>query len=65
MNKTLDIEEWSDYFAEVAASNPQQLPQALAAIMQYRLMLALTDAFILALGDFETRLDERLNELFK
>lgn len=43
MNKAFDVDKWPDYFAELAVTNPQQLPLAFLELMKQRLMLAITN----------------------
>lgn len=43
MNKKFDVAKWPDYFAELAVTNPQQLPLAFLELMKQRLMLAITN----------------------
>jgi len=43
MNKKFDIEKWPDYFTELAASNPEQLPLAMLEVMKQRLVLTVTN----------------------
>ncbi|MBA7596061.1 hypothetical protein ES703_03030 [subsurface metagenome] len=43
MNKKFDVEKCSDYFAELAASNPEQLPLAFLELMKQRLVLTITN----------------------
>jgi len=60
MNKTFDVDKWPDYFAELAANNPQQLPLAFLELVKQRLVLVITnrlrEVVEASLSEFEKQL---------
>ena len=65
MNKTFDIDKWPDYFAELAVTNPQQLPLAFLELMKQKLVLTVTNhlrkVVEASLNDFEKQLRKELD----
>jgi len=59
-SKKYSEEEIAQYLAEVALTNPEQLPTAMFQVVQYRMMMMLVDKFEHVYKDFTSWIDDYL-----
>ena len=54
--------ELAQYLAELATTNPEQVPAAMVEVIQYQIMLMMTNFFKTALENYMSTLEKQLDE---